>query len=113
MPISCYDTKSVIEILMALIMIIAIVAIFLRSYSASKQTITKTTGNTTTVTTGKIGGIGARIIQFACVTLIIPCLVILSFEKVLHGETIATIIGGLIGHVLSGINEYGQNKGDA
>lgn len=56
--------------------------------------------------TGKPSGIGARIIQFTCVTLIIPTLIILGIENILKGETIATIIGGLIGYVLSGVGNY-------
>lgn len=110
MPISCYNTQSVIEIIMALIMLLSIIAIFYRSLRNSKAQTTKIVNNTTITTTGKVGGIGARIIQFACVTLIIPAIIILGIEKILQGETIATLIGGLIGYVLSGISNYDKDK---
>lgn len=105
-------TQGLIEIIMAISMIFSIVAIFYRSLKNRSSQTTKITGDTKTTITGKVGGIGARIIQFACVTLIIPCIVILGIEKVLQGETIATIIGGLIGYVLSGISNYDRNKED-
>ncbi|GAA4453929.1 hypothetical protein [Rurimicrobium arvi] len=91
MPISCYNTKSTIEIIMAVAMAGSIALLFYRSIKLKK-------------------GIGARIIQFACVLLIIPGLIILGLEDILHGETIATIIGGLIGYTLSGIGDYDKRK---
>ena len=55
-----------------------------------------------------VGGIGARMIQFATVALLIPFLTILGLEEVLKGETIGTIIGGLVGYILSGISKYDE-----
>lgn len=94
MSISCYSTKSVIEIIMAIIMMISIIGIFLRSIWI----------------TGQIKGIGARTIQFTCISLIIPCIIILGLENILKGETIATIIGGLIGYVLSGVGDFNNRN---
>jgi hypothetical protein len=59
---------------------------------------------------GVVRSIGARLIQFTCVALIIPAIIILGVLKLLSGETIATIIGGLIGYVLSNVGDYGKEK---
>lgn len=110
MPISCYNTKSVIEIIMALSIVISILYTYYRSLANKKgATVTEKANGDKITTTGKVGGIGARSIQFICVILIIPCIIILSLEDILKGETVATIIGGLIGYVLSGISNY-DNK---
>lgn len=61
---------------------------------------------------GRPMGIGARVIQFTCVILIIPTIIILGVEDILKGETIATIVGGLIGYVLSGVGNYDNNKNE-
>jgi hypothetical protein len=73
-------------------MLFSIVAVFYRSLQNRKSQTTKTINNTTTVSTGKVGGIGARIIQFTCVTLIIPCIVILGIEKILQGEQLQQLL---------------------
>lgn len=54
-------------------------------------------------------GIGARVIQFVAVVLIIPTILILSVREILNPETIATLIGGLLGYLLSGIANYDKN----
>jgi len=60
--------------------------------------------------------LGVRTIQLLSVSLIIPAIIILAIEKVLSGETVATIFGGLIGYVLSGVGNYeptGKGKSSA
>ena len=84
---SCYNTSAVIEIIMAILMVVSVVLIFIERYR-------------------KGSGLGARTIQTICIALIIPAIVILSIEKVLVGETVATIIGGLVGYVLSSVGNY-------
>jgi hypothetical protein len=37
----------------------------------------------------------------------------LSIEGILKGETVATLMGGLAGYVLSGISNYDSNKSDS
>ncbi len=70
---------------------------------------------------GGIGGIiyartrqkksfGKRVIQMSAVVLLIPVILIMGLEQVLKGETIGTLIGGLIGYLLSGINEDRRNS---
>ncbi len=87
-------TKEFIEISMAIIMAISILGIFIRSLIQKK-------------------GIGARAIQFVCICFLIPSIIILSIEGILKGETVATLIGGLAGYVLSGISNYDSNKSDS
>lgn len=91
MSISCYNTKSVIEIIMASIMLLVLVGVFSNRIIQQK-------------------GMGARIIQFTCVSLLIPMIIILAIEGVLKGETVATLIGGMAGYVLSGISNYDNDR---
>lgn len=55
-------------------------------------------------------GIGARVIQLLAVGLIIPTILILALEDKLASETTATIIGGLIGYLLSGIGDWKSSR---
>lgn len=80
-------TKEWIEILMASIMMFVIIGILVRAIFLKK-------------------GIGARVIQFACISFLIPSILILSIEGILNGETVGTLLGGLAGYVLSGISNY-------
>lgn len=80
-------TKEIIELIMASIMALVLVGLFLRTMIQKK-------------------GIGARIIQFTCVSLIIPTIIILSMEDIIPGSTVGTLLGGLAGYVLSGISNF-------
>ena len=51
-------------------------------------------------------GIGARVIQFSAVVLVVPAIMILALEKVLTPETTATLFGTITGYLLSGIGDY-------
>lgn len=99
------DTKETIEIVMAFTIPIVLALIFLRSHLSMKQAAQNPTNSKLNK-----GGIGARVIQFTTIALLVPSLIILSLEGILQGETIATIIGGLIGYVLSGISDYDKEK---
>jgi hypothetical protein len=85
-------TKTVVEILSGLSMVIFLFLIF---RNRAKQ--------------GK--GIGERIIQFTCIVFLIQCIIILGLEGVLQGETIATLLGGLGGYVLSSMSQGGGDDG--
>jgi len=50
-------------------------------------------------------GIGVRAIQFLCVTLIVPAMLILGLEGILTTEILGTLFGAIIGYVLSGIGK--------
>jgi hypothetical protein len=43
--------------------------------------------------------------------MIFPTILILGIEKILDGATLGTLIGGLVGYVLSGVGEY-KPRGD-
>lgn len=58
-------------------------------------------------------GLGARTIQLTAVFLIIPMILVLALQKVLSSETTATLIGALIGYVLSGIGDFRSDKKDS
>jgi hypothetical protein len=47
--------------------------------------------------TGSVRGIGPQIRLTLAVCLIVPMIVILGLEKILNGETIAGIVGALVG----------------
>lgn len=86
-----FETKSLVEIGMVLLMIIFMIALFINRQKQQK-------------------GIGERIIQFTCISLLIPCIIILGVEKILQGETIATLLGGLGGYVLSSLSQGGNDE---
>jgi len=44
-----------------------------------------------------------RAIQFLSVTFVVPTILILALQGILKAETIGTLIGALIGYLLSGI----------
>ena len=55
--------------------------------------------------------IGARSIQFMAVVLLLPVILILALEKILDGQTLGTLLGGLTGYLLSGISNYDRPGG--
>lgn len=85
--------KETTEILMGLIMLVTIIGLLYRAIF-------------------KLKGLGARVIQFTCICFTLPCIVILSLEKILTGETVATLLGGLVGYVLSGISNYDKKQAE-
>ena len=50
-------------------------------------------------------GIGPRTIQFAGAITLVPLVLILALEKILEPATLGTVIGAIIGYLLSGISE--------
>jgi len=55
-------------------------------------------------------GIGVRVIQFLTVALFLPTVVILALEGILETETVATLLGAIVGYVLSGIGKDEKNS---
>lgn len=80
------DMKVAIEIVACLIMIGSIIGIFIDRWRTKR-------------------GIGVRVIQFVAVTLVLPIVLILALEGVLSGETTATLLGTVVGYILSGIGK--------
>ena len=50
-------------------------------------------------------GIGVRVIQLLSVVLVVPVVLILALEGVLGGETVGTLLGAIVGYILSGIGK--------
>ena len=80
--------KSIVEIVAVLMWPMGIGAIFWQRWVSGKS------------------GLGARIIQLAAVIMLFPTILILGLEKILDAATLGTLIGGLVGYVLSGVGEY-------
>ena len=55
-------------------------------------------------------GFGVRVIQMATVLLVMPMILILALEGVLENQTTATLIGTIVGYVLSGIGKDEPSK---
>ncbi len=55
------------------------------------------------IKTGK--GIGLRVIQFSVVIMTVPTILILGIEGKLEPATLGTLIGALIGYVLSSMGK--------
>ena len=56
------------------------------------------------------GGIGIRLIQFLAVGLLIPSIVILALEGFLDKSVLGTLLGTIIGYVLSNIGDESKAK---
>ena len=60
------------------------------------------------IKTGSVG-FSLHVIQFCALAMIVPALVIFALEDKLQPGTLGTIIGGLIGYVLSGLAKDEQD----
>lgn len=58
-------------------------------------------------------GIGARSIQFMAVIFLLPIIMVLALEKIIDGQTLGTLLGGLTGYILSGISYFDNNNGSS
>ncbi len=85
------ENKNIIEIVACLIMIFGLIGIFYERIKFQK-------------------GIGVRIIQFLAVVLLLPIILILAMEKILDNQTTATLIGAIVGYILSGIGKDENQK---
>ena len=85
------QTKEIIELVLVGIMVVSLIGLFINRAHLKK-------------------GIGARIIQFTGVSLVVPLIGILALEGVLQAQTTGTVIGALLGYLLSGISSYDSNK---
>jgi len=59
--------------------------------------------------------IGARVVQFITVIMLIPTILILALEGILDDTTVGTLLGGFAGYVLSGLSNFDSapNKSSA
>lgn len=74
------NTKTILEICAVVIMFGGTAAVFAERFIHKKS-------------------IGTRIIQFLAVLLIAPIIFILALEGILNTETVAALLGSLIGYV--------------
>ena len=81
------EVKHIIELALVAIMILGLIALFINRWQLKK-------------------GLGARIIQFTGVLLVVPLIGILALEGVLEAQTTGTVIGALLGYLLSGIANF-------
>ena len=81
------EVKQIIELALVAIMVLGLIALFINRWQLKK-------------------GLGARIIQFTGVLLVVPLIGILALEGVLEAQTTGTVIGALLGYLLSGISNY-------
>jgi len=49
--------------------------------------------------------IGAKTIQFLAIVFVVPALVVLGISNVLGKETIGTLLGTIVGYVLTGMGK--------
>lgn len=80
------EMKIIIEAVSCLVMLGGLIGIFIER-SRSKR------------------GIGVRVIQFLTITLLLPIILILSLEGILSDQTVATLLGAVVGYILSGIGK--------
>lgn len=83
--------RIAVEIVACTVMVLGLLGVFYERYRSKR-------------------GIGVRVIQLLTVTLVLPTILILSLENVLTGQTTATLIGAVVGYILSGI---GKDEGAA
>ncbi|NBB96484.1 MAG: hypothetical protein GVY16_12205 [Planctomycetes bacterium] len=50
-------------------------------------------------------GIGLRAIQFLCLVLVVPTILILGLQGIATAEVVAGLLGTIIGYVLAGIGD--------
>ena len=51
-------------------------------------------------------GLGVRVIQLVGIVLGLPAIVLLGLEGVLEGQTVAALVAGVLGYLLSGISQF-------
>ena len=86
------NIKHVIEAVSLLIMVVGVAGIFIERIWRNR-------------------GIGVRVIQFLTVILVVPTILILSLEDVLNTQTTATLLGAVMGYILSGIGKDEKSSG--
>lgn len=89
--------KELIEIILAATMAIVPIGFLLHRTFSKKQS-------------GDNFGIGVRSIQFISVGMLLPAVVLLSFEKLIDGCTVAALVGSLVGYLFSGIVSFDQKR---
>ena len=55
-------------------------------------------------------GIGGRAIQMLTVVMVVPSILALAVLDILKSDTVAALLGALIGYVLSGLSDFEKEK---
>jgi hypothetical protein len=53
-----------------------------------------------------------RAIQYTAVVMIIPTIVVLAMENAFQDNVVGTLVGGLLGYLLSGLSNYDKQGPD-
>lgn len=61
---------------------------------------------------GQPRGLGVRTIQFLGTATFAPALIILAFERVIDGCTVAALVGAFVGYLFSGLAEFDRRRSD-
>lgn len=85
------EMKTVIEIVSLFIMACGLIGVFVERIWKDR-------------------GIGVRVIQFLTVIFIVPAILILALEEILNTQTTATLLGAVVGYILSGIGKDEPSK---
>jgi predicted acyltransferase len=85
------ETKNVLEIISAFIMVGALIGLLWERYKTGR-------------------GMGIRAIQFLAICFVFPSLLILGLEQRISQEAVATLLGTIVGYVLSGIGQDDRSK---
>ncbi|MBO2984105.1 hypothetical protein [Burkholderia pseudomallei] len=85
------DTKGYVELIAALTIPLGFGAVMAHRFATKRA-------------------IGARVIQLVAVVMLVPVILILALEKILDGATLGTLIGGIVGYLLSGISEFDRSR---
>ena len=78
------NTRTLVEAIAAVTMLVGLAATFALRFRLRK-------------------GVGRRAIQALSVILVVPTTLILALEGLLNSETVAAILGGVVGYGLGGI----------
>jgi hypothetical protein len=55
-------------------------------------------------------GLSVRAIQFLCLSIFVPLILILGLERILDGSAIGALLGALIGYLFANIGKYDDKK---
>jgi hypothetical protein len=83
-----WTIKEILELGFMSIMILMVIGIFVQRIVSGKSSL------------------GARVTQLLAVGLLIPGILVLALETVLTSETVAALLGGLAGYLLSDVGRY-------
>lgn len=88
-----FTIKGAIEILLTLVLVVA--PFYSLQFAKDRRDAN-----------GKPMGFGVRLIQYLTVAMALPTIIILALEQIIDNAVVGTLLGGLLGYVLSNISDY-------